>query len=648
MARFLVVRVSLIFATLLAVSLIIFSATEFLPGDAASTLLGQQATPTNLENLRHKMGLDRPPHVRYLSWIIGWPENEGKLFRTSDGGATWQRVGAGTITPMTRTSFISPKLGWAISEKNIYSSEDGGARWTRQLRSENRLTAIAFADEKNGLAVGEGGTIYRTEEGGVPSEEKGQLCAGSICEDDELSTWEPVESGTNSALTDITFLDSSHLWIAGENGLVLRSTDGGVTFETLDTEVDATLLSVSFTSADNGVVVGEGGTILVTANGGRSWQQSDGGTSSRLNAVDFASDAAVWAVGDGGTALQSLDGGVTWVSRKIDTSLESALRAVSFDGTVGFVVGAKGTVLTTSDGGASWTRQEILEAREGTITGEGSPTARPLNDLAVHIGESGDVRAWAASDDTVWQWGLLGGDLGVSPRSGVSISSMIKKNLPNSAILALGAFLVAVPTSLAAGVWLGIRPDTKMDRLLSQGSLLTISLPEFVTGVLLILLFSSTLGWLPSSSIMLPGESVWSRPEVMVLPIVTITAALFAYIMRMARANVIEVMDSDYVRTAILKGLPMRQVVFRHVLPNAMLPTITVIANNVGYMFGGLIIVESVFAYPGVGRLLLTAIDTRDVRLLQSAALVIAAVYAFSNLTADLLYGVLNPRVRLA
>ena len=134
----------------------------------------------------------------------------------------------------------------------------------------------------------------------------------------------------------------------------------------------------------------------------------------------------------------------------------------------------------------------------------------------------------------------------------------------------------------------------------------------------------------------------------MVLPILTITGALFAYIMRMARANVIEVMESDYVRTAILKGLPMRLVVVRHVLPNAMLPTITVIANNVGWMFGGLIIVESVFAYPGVGRLLITAIDTRDVRLLQSTALVIAAVYAFSNLVADLLYGFLNPRIRLA
>ena len=245
-----------------------------------------------------------------------------------------------------------------------------------------------------------------------------------------------------------------------------------------------------------------------------------------------------------------------------------------------------------------------------------------------------------------WVGNALTGDLGVSPRSGASINEMIKRRLPNSAILAVVAFMVAVPTSLATGVWVGVRPDTKMDRLLSQGSLLAISLPEFVTGVLLILIFASTLNWLPSSSIMLPGESIWSRPSVIVLPILTITGALFAYILRMARANVIEVMNSNYVRTAILKGLPMRRVVIRHVLPNAMLPTITVIANNVGWMFGGLIIVESVFAYPGVGSLLLMAIDTRDMRLLQATALVIAAVYAFSNLAADMMYAALNPRVR--
>jgi peptide/nickel transport system permease protein len=164
----------------------------------------------------------------------------------------------------------------------------------------------------------------------------------------------------------------------------------------------------------------------------------------------------------------------------------------------------------------------------------------------------------------------------------------------------------------------------------------------------MILILSSTLGWLPSSSIMMPGESIIGNPQVLVMPVLTVTGALFAYIMRMARANVIEVMESNYVRTAILKGLPMRTVVIRHVLPNAMLPTITVIANNVGWMFGGLIIIENLFAYPGMGSLLIQAIDTRDIRMLQSTALVIAAVYTFSNLAADLAYGALNPRVRLS
>ena len=187
-----------------------------------------------------------------------------------------------------------------------------------------------------------------------------------------------------------------------------------------------------------------------------------------------------------------------------------------------------------------------------------------------------------------------------------------------------------------------------MDRFLTMGGLVTISLPEFVTGVVLILILSSTLKWLPSSSIMMPGESILGNPQVLIMPVLTVTGALFAYILRMARANVIEVMGSNYVRTAILKGLPMRTVIVRHAIPNALLPTITVIANNVGWMFGGLIIIENLFSYPGMGSLLISAINTRDIPLLQSTAMVIASVYAFSNLAADLAYGTLNPRVRLA
>ena len=246
-----------------------------------------------------------------------------------------------------------------------------------------------------------------------------------------------------------------------------------------------------------------------------------------------------------------------------------------------------------------------------------------------------------------WIGGAVRGDLGNSA-AGKEISSIIGGRLFNSALLAVGAFLIAVPLGLVMGVVVGVKSDTVWDRVLTLGGLVTISLPEFVTGIALLLILSSTLEWLPSSSIMMPGESIIGKPQVLIMPILTVTGALFAYIFRMARANVIDVMESNYVRTAILKGLPMRTVVARHVMPNAMLPTITVIANNVGWLFGGLIIVENLFAYPGMGGLLITSINTQDIRMLQSTAMVIAAVYAFSNLAADLTYGWLNPRVRLA
>jgi peptide/nickel transport system permease protein len=246
-----------------------------------------------------------------------------------------------------------------------------------------------------------------------------------------------------------------------------------------------------------------------------------------------------------------------------------------------------------------------------------------------------------------WIKNAVQGDLGMAARGGATINDMVKSRLPNSALLAGFAFLIAVPSSLICGILAGTRPDSKFDRIVSIGSLLAISIPEFIIGVILMMVFATKLGWFPSSTIMLPGESILTTPKVLVLPTLTITGALFAYILRMARANVMEVMESNYVRTAILKGISTRQVVFKHVLPNALIPTITVIANNVGWMFGGIIVVEFVFAYPGIGSLLIMAIDTRDMRLLQSTALVIAAIYAFANLGADLIYGLLNPRVRV-
>ena len=247
-----------------------------------------------------------------------------------------------------------------------------------------------------------------------------------------------------------------------------------------------------------------------------------------------------------------------------------------------------------------------------------------------------------------WIGGVVRGDLGDSYFQKRSIVDIVRGRLGNSVILAVFAFLVGVPAAVVTGIWAGVRPDTLGDRIVSITGLVGISLPEFVTGVLFIIFFSSMLGLFPSTSIVLPGTNPLTRPQILVLPTLTLMGVLFAYVMRMTRANVIEVMQTHYVRTAILKGLSMRRVIFRHVVPNAMLPTITIIAQNFGFMLGGLIIVESVFAYPGLGLLVLSSIQTRDVPLLQALALLIAATYAISNLVADLSYAALDPRIRLA
>ncbi|MQF64983.1 ABC transporter permease [SAR202 cluster bacterium AC-409-J13_OGT_754m] len=246
-----------------------------------------------------------------------------------------------------------------------------------------------------------------------------------------------------------------------------------------------------------------------------------------------------------------------------------------------------------------------------------------------------------------WMIGVFQGDLGQSYVMGVPVTEVVGRKMIHSLSLALFALVFGIPFAVLMGIWAGVKPDGLADRIMTVVGMVGISLPEFVTGVLFMLIIGSWLGWLPPSSIMLPGESPWSRPEILVMPALTLTVVMFAYIMRMTRANVMDVMQSPYVRTAILKGIPMRQVIRRHVLPNSMLPTITIIAANLGYMLGGLIIVENVFAYPGLGQLLLWAIQQRDFPLLESLVLIIAGTYAVSNLIADLSYAALDPRIRV-
>jgi peptide/nickel transport system permease protein len=216
----------------------------------------------------------------------------------------------------------------------------------------------------------------------------------------------------------------------------------------------------------------------------------------------------------------------------------------------------------------------------------------------------------------------------------------------NSAQLALVALLMFVPAGIVLGLVAGLRRGTWLDHGLSIGSLGVIGMPEFVTGMVLITVFAINLGWLPASSAVPPDATFLETLPKLILPAMTVSIAALAYVLRMTRASAVEVLKSDYVRTARLKGLAPRKVLFGHVLRNALLPTVTVIAVSIGWLVGGLIVAESLFSYPGLGRLTLHAIQRRDVPLIQATTMIIVVIVMLSNLAADITYAYLNPRIR--
>ncbi len=239
------------------------------------------------------------------------------------------------------------------------------------------------------------------------------------------------------------------------------------------------------------------------------------------------------------------------------------------------------------------------------------------------------------------------GDFGTSFLLNVPVRPLVTTALVNSLKLALVAFVILVPLSIFAGVLAAMRYGKPTDRILSVVGLSMSSVPEFVWGVVLILIFTPiTLGWLPLSTTVPPGSSelaVWGH---LFLPSIPLVFVLFGYIMRIARAGTIEALDADYTRTAYLKGLSRSVVIRRHVLRNSLLPTITVVATQVGYLVGGLAIVETLFNYPGIGYLILQAARQKDFPLLESSVLTIGLVYSIATIIADVLYAVLNPRIR--
>lgn len=247
-----------------------------------------------------------------------------------------------------------------------------------------------------------------------------------------------------------------------------------------------------------------------------------------------------------------------------------------------------------------------------------------------------------------WISGLAHGDLGTSFVSGEPVSELISDKLVNTAFLALAVLLFLVPLSIVLGVASALKRDGWFDSLTSAGSLVLTVTPEFVVGPLLVALFTTRLHILPGVSLLDPSKSVLSQLNLLALPVATLVLIVVAQATRMIRAATSEVLQSSYVQLAQLRGTPTRILLRRHVLPNALGPTIQVLALTVAFLVGGIVVTETVFQYPGIGTTLVAAVGSRDTPTVSAIALIIAGVYVLANVLADVGIMTLNPRLRRA
>jgi peptide/nickel transport system permease protein len=247
-----------------------------------------------------------------------------------------------------------------------------------------------------------------------------------------------------------------------------------------------------------------------------------------------------------------------------------------------------------------------------------------------------------------WLGGLVHGDLGRSLPSGDTVWSLLQDRLRNTVMLALATILFLVPLSLLIGIGAALWRDSFVDHAVASSTLALMAVPEFVVGTLLAVLFSVWIQLLPPVSLVQSSESIFGQLSLLALPVATLLAASLAQTVRMIRASMLDVLDSEYVQMARLKGVPERTVLLEHALPNALGPTITILAFNIAWLTGGIVVVESVFQFPGVGSALVQAVSSRDTPTVQAIAMLITVAYVVVNMLADATLVVLNPRLRAA
>ena len=703
MAKFIVRRLLLMLLTMLIVSIAVFLITEASPGNVAVNVLGIQITPEQEASFLAQTGLDKPLLERYVTWLIGsdWraANKTGLPLRritTEESFQEWWAVEEEHDT-LIRWKIEGGDLIAQIrqADGSVEEVVDNGRWQVKDPAVETERLEAYRAEVLDNLQLHDEDQAFIVEQLDRIMEILGEK---DLSQEELIAALAPPESALEAMVESEASPKESAFQEAGQDILDYDVLRGLAVVHSLASPPEDELKTAQLRSMSRRLGKAankiddyhpdlaeelnlaaehlEAGEVamaretLASANVAAQLDQISGSLgpfAEALQAGDYQLAGDVLR----NLSQTSLAEGQAAIVRPILKRAGTAL--VDADADLGEALGEAAASLQegdieTAQASIAWAADTVASVGYASILSSAISQARVVRTFwgidtanhAVRWEKGGGEETWVFVMGTGWmsfsggpveyiplQKGLLRGDPGVSFRTGRPVSDLLFTRLRNSLVLAGIAFVIVMPLALVLGIIAGLNEGKVLDRVLSVGGMTFSVTPEFATGIFLILIFAFWLDWVPGATVF--GEAApWTRPDMLILPVLTLTLIELGYVLRITRASMVEVMKTPYIRTAFLKGLPYRRIVFKHVIRNALMAPITIIMLHVNWLLGGIVVVEVIFGYPGLGKYLLDAALFKDFNAIQAGAMILVAIAVGTQLLADIIYTFLNPRIRYA
>jgi ABC-type dipeptide/oligopeptide/nickel transport system permease component len=700
-AKFIVRRVLLMLLTMLIVSVTVFLITEASPGNVARNVLGIHITPEQEASFLAQTGLDRPLFERYVNWLIGSDWRAAARvgmpltrITTPDGFQEWWAVEPdGTLIrwKLQGDDLIAQRRQ---PDGTIIEAEDN-ARWQirdpaleierlETLRAE--LLAATYLDEADRRAILEQlerilqllhDKQERIEELAAALEQP-EAALEAMMDPAALRRKDVFEQAAAEIRGDellqaiavaqeLTQSPGGEYQVAQLRAMARRVAKAADRIKTVDAEL-ASQMQRAASSLEGGdpdtarLIMDDISTRLETLTAGLSSlvQALEGGNYAQAVVIlQNIADAEKTPLNESQQRVLAVSlKRVAKALKTADTTLSKELARAADRLKEGDIATARRAIVYAADLFAKSSESIVRTRLAGQARVARTFWGVDTQNHAVRWEKGSGKETWVFIVGTGWkafsggpveyiplQKGLLRGDPGMSLRTGRPVADLLFTRLRNSLVLAGIAFVIVMPLSLLLGLVAGLNEGKPLDRVLSISGMVFSVTPEFATGIFLILIFALWLRWVPGATVF--GEQApWTRPDMLILPVLTLTLVELGYVLRITRASTVEVMKAAYVRTAFLKGLPYRRIVFKHVMRNALMAPITVIMLHVNWLLGGIVVVEAIFGYPGLGSYLLASALFKDFNAIEAGAMILVAVAVGTQLIADVIYTFLNPRIR--